>query len=178
MEDIKTFDYSENGYNNDPLYRKQKEGVSKMRASLLASSDNGSMMGAIQDITVMRIYHQLARIIRYTELIDKLEDKLYEGINFALDTTDASDPSVWLMLMKTQKQLQETMIESQKLIDPYITMLQNSEKFVNAVQTVEPAESDIIDARKRDNIRIAARSVLNELDQLESNQDETSDSDD
>ena len=57
-------------------------------------------------------------------------------------------------------------------------MLQNSEKFVYAVQTIEPVESDIIDSKKRDNIRIAARSVLNELDQLESHQEQTGDVDD
>ena len=71
--DIKTVD-EPSVLVTDELYKRQKENVSKMRTALLSFTDeNGvSVRRAIQGITGMRIYHQIIRIIRYTELMDKL----------------------------------------------------------------------------------------------------------
>ena len=87
MDDIKTVDSSEVVY--DPVYQRQKEGVTKMRTSLLAcTAENGvTIRNTLDSITAMRIYHQMMRIIKYTELMDKLEDKLYRSIDNMLDNS-------------------------------------------------------------------------------------------
>lgn len=166
MDDIKTVDYSEDGYNIDPLYRKQKEGVSKMRTSLLACSDNNSMtmLSAIQNITAMRIYHQLTRIIRYTELMDKLEDKLYKSISHSLDNMNETDPSTWMMLMKTQEQLQKTMIESHKLLQPYMDVKEFTVvELANSSTKSETSQDIAMSPEDRDALRVKAQSILEEI---------------
>lgn len=166
MDDIKTVDYSSDGYNTDPLYKKQKEGVAKMRASLLACSDNNSMtmLSAIQNITAMRIYHQLTRIIRYTELMDKLEAKLYESIDRTLDSMNSGDPSTWMMLLKTQEQLQKTMIESHKLLQPYMDVQEFTVvELANSSSATETSQSIAMSPEDRDELRNKAQSILNEL---------------
>jgi hypothetical protein len=160
MDDIKTVD----DYQIlDPLYSKQKEGVSKMRASLLAcSSDNStSMVNAIQNITVMRIYHQLSRIIKYTELMDKLEDKLYESIENTIDNVN-SDPATMMMLLNVQEKLQKSMIESHKLLQPYMDV-----KEFAVMDLVQPEDNHsnitILDPEKRDGLRTKASNILKQL---------------
>ena len=166
MDDIKTVDYSKDGFNLDPLYKKQKEGVAKMRASLLACSDNGSMtmLSAIQNITAMRIYHQLTRIIRYTELMDKLEAKLYESIDNTLDNMNSNDPSTWMMLLKAQEQLQKTMIESHKLLQPYMDVQEFTVvELANSSSSNETVQKIALSPEDRDRLRNKAQSVLQEL---------------
>ena len=63
----------------DPLSAKQREDVAKMRASLLACTDE-TMPITIQQVTVRSLIHQLTRIVKYTELMDKIEDSLYTAI--------------------------------------------------------------------------------------------------
>ena len=101
----------------NPIVAKQKEDVAKMRTSLLScSKENGvSTMRAIQDITVMRVYHQLTRIIRYTEMMDKLEDKMYAALDYQIDNADITSVSTLESLMNIQTQLQRSMIESHNL---------------------------------------------------------------
>jgi hypothetical protein len=70
----------------NPIVQRQKEDVAKMRASLLSCNDESGIpvSRALQDITIMRIYHQLTRIIRFTEMMDKIEDRLYEAIDYQI----------------------------------------------------------------------------------------------
>lgn len=164
MSDIKTFDdHQENYPIVDQLYSAQKEGVSKMRASLLASSPENpnSMVGAIQKITVMRIYHQLIRIIKYTEMMDKLEAKMYSAIDHQLDTM-GDNLGTASILLKMQSELQKSMIESHKLLQPYMDIKEFS---VVDLMPTEEVESNVVslDTEKRDAIRTKARLLLNEL---------------
>lgn len=163
---INTFDGSDAGLETNPLYKKQKEDVAKMRTSLLAcTEDNGvSVRHAIESITAMRIYHQLTRIIRYLEVMDKLEDKLYESIDFTVRNVSASDPTTWMALLNIQERLQKTMIDSHKLLQPYLDI-----KDFNAVDLVASAEDArgtpklVMDSEIRDRLRVSAQAVLTEL---------------
>ena len=161
MDNIKTVD--DGNYLLDNLYSSQKEGVSKMRASLLASSaDNPtSMVHAIRSITVMRIYHQLTRIIKYTEMMDKIEAKLYESVDAQLDDMDNNLATV-AVLVKLQSDLQKSMIESHKLLEQYM----NKDIFNTVDLVPEPeVESNVIslNSEKRDSIRTKAQLLLEEL---------------
>lgn len=161
MDNIKTVD--DGNYLLDNLYSSQKEGVSKMRASLLASSaDNPtSMVHAIRSITVMRIYHQLTRIIKYTELMDKIEAKLYQSVDAQLDDMDNNLATV-AVLVKLQSDLQKSMIESHKLLEQYM----NKDIFNTVDLVPEPeVESNVIslNSEKRDSIRTKAQLLLEEL---------------
>ena len=150
----------------DSLYEKQKEDVATMRASLLSCDlySPRSAKAALQNITVMRVYHQISRIIRYTELMDKLEDKLYESIEQSLDSMDASNPSTWLTLLGIQEKLQKAMIESHKLIQPYL----NIEELNLVPVTIDNQDEDSVastmfDTDSREKIRNSAQLVLSSL---------------
>lgn len=148
----------------NPIVAKQKEDVAKMRTSLLScSKENGvSTMRAIQDITVMRVYHQLTRIIRYTEMMDKLEAKLYEAMDYQIDNADITHLGTLEMLMQIQANLQKSMIESHKLLQPYMDLQDFS--VVDLVHTTEdidnPITQKLITSESRDKIRYAAQNVI------------------
>lgn len=163
MDDIKTVDSSEVVY--DPTYQRQKEGVAKMRTSLLAcTEENGvSIRNTIEAITAMRIYHQLMRIIKYTEMMDKLEDKLYRSIDIVLDN-NPDDAATMLMLLKIQEQLQKSMIDSHKLLQPYLDL----RNFFNleVVESTSTGPSPIqleMKAEERDRLRANSQQVIQQL---------------
>lgn len=166
MSNLNTFEGSTNIV--DPIYKKQKEGVARMRASLLACSDDMTKSKqAIHNITVMRVYHQIARIIKYTEMMDKLEDKLYESIDATLNSSNAQNPTTWMMLLNIQERLQKSMIESHKLLQPYLDI----EEFSVVELTSQASDSTVpttlaMDADTRDRVRVTAQAVLAELSEL------------
>lgn len=160
---IETVDNSNTVVEN-PIVAKQKEDVAKMRTSLLScSKENGvSTMRAIQDITVMRVYHQLTRIIRYTEMMDKLEDKLYSAMDYQIDNADITHLGTLEMLMQIQANLQKSMIESHKLLQPYMDL--QSFSVVDLVPVSEsednPITQKLITSESRDKLRYAAQNAI------------------
>ena len=148
----------------DPLLKEQKMYVDQMRSALIScnKTDLNSTKRAIQNITVMRIYHQIARIIKFTEMMDLLEDKLYESMIANIGEMDSYDPATLLTLMKVQAQLQETMVQSQLLIKPYLEM---------DIESIAPPQefeetsfgAAIISQESRNNIRNGAQALLTEL---------------
>lgn len=163
MADIETVDGHKEIMN--PIYGAQKANVARMRAALLACSlDNfASCRNAINNITVMRIYHQVARIIRYLELMDKLDDKLYDSIEHTIDHADPASPTAWMVLLRIQEQLQDNMIKSQKLLEPYL----NSDAF-NIVETIpqgaQSQTAEILDPSSRERLMNAAQTVLHAIE--------------
>lgn len=161
---IETVDNSNPTIIENPIVAKQKEDVAKMRTSLLScSKDSGvSTMRAIQDITVMRVYHQLTRIIRYTEMMDKLEAKLYEAMDYQIDNADITHLGTLEMLMQIQANLQKSMIESHKLLQPYMDL--QSFNVVDLVQDTSsednPITKTLMTSESRDKIRYAAQNVI------------------
>lgn len=161
--DIKTVD-SSNGCIIDDMCQRQKENLSKMRASVMALSDGGfSTRQAIQEITGMRIYHQLMRIIQYTELMDKLEAKLYESINFAIDNANSSDQSTWITLLGIQAKLQKSMIESHKLLQPYLDIQELAIVDISKSENEIESPVAIMNSEDRDRLRMNAQSVIKQL---------------
>lgn len=163
MDDIKTVDSSEIVY--DPVYQRQKEGVAKMRTSLLACTDeNGiTIRGTIESITAMRIYHQMMRIIKYTELMDKIEDKLYKSIDNLIDTAP-NDTQTLIQLLTIQERLQKSMIESHKLLQPYLDIKEFSVVDLVPQDTTSTSSSQLnMKSEDRDRLRSTAQQVLIEL---------------
>jgi hypothetical protein len=148
----------------DPLLKEQKTQVDLMRATLLSmdKADVNSAKRAVQNITVLRIYHQIARIIKFTEMMDLLEDKLYESMIANMGEMDSFDPATMLTLLKVQAQLQETMVQSQLLIKPYLDM---------DIESIAPPQefedtsfgAAILSQESRNNIRTGAQALLTEL---------------
>ena len=164
MEDIKTVGSDAELY--DPVYKKQLEDVASMRASLLLSSVNNpvSVKSAVQNITVMRVYHQLARIIRYLEMQTKIENKLYESIDCSLETMQSGDPSTWMILLGIQEKMLKCMVDSEKLLQPYLDLTPYIE--AATIEEVDPTQSFanmIMDKDSRENLRTAASAILEAL---------------
>ena len=155
----------------DPLVSKQKEDVAKMRASLLACSTNlRSTKEALQNITILRLYHQLSRIIRYIEIMDRIEDKLYKSIDARLERLSEEDPLTMVQLLKVQESLQKNMIESSKLLEPYLNISETISDMMEEINSLDSDsyEDSLIPKPDRDKIRLLAKSVLEELNSDES----------
>ena len=148
----------------DPLTAKQKSHTDEMRDALLTCNfgDITSTKSALQYITLRRILHQVERIIKYTELMDRLEDKLYESIDANLAEMNEFDPNTMMLLLKVQTQLQTSMIESQKLLQPYLEMDVTAYAPVQEV-TEDSFMANIIPQESRNTIRNGAQALLTEL---------------
>ena len=150
----------------NPLYARQREDVAKMRTSLLACvDDNGyPTKQAINNITVMRVYHQIARIIRYLDLMDKIEDKLYTAIEVQLTDADIFDEGTVSRLLSIQERLQKTMLDSHKLLQPYLDVQEFSvvdlTATASAASGASAVASDIMKPEDRDRLRANAQAVL------------------
>lgn len=166
MENLKTVERSVRV--SDPLLTTQNEDVAKMRASLLAlSSDPTTVTQSLQNITVLRVCHQVARIIRYLDLMDKLEAKLYDSIEHAVDNMNPEDTSTWMLLLNIQERLQKNMLESHKLLQPYLSIDEfNLVELASTTQDVASlsGEALLIEKSSRDKIRNSAQAVLSLLD--------------
>ena len=148
----------------DPLLKEQKNQIDQMRSILLSFDrhDMNSAKRAMQNITVLRIYHQVARMIKFTEMMDILEDKLYDSMIANIGQLDSYDPATLLLLSKVQSQLQETMVQSQQLLKPYLDL---------DISTIAPPPEveetsfgvSIISKESRNNIRNGAQALLTEL---------------
>lgn len=149
----------------DPLLKEQQAQAAQMRDALLSCKKNDitSAKIALQNIAVLQVYHQVARIIRYTEVMDRLEDKLYASIDANLAQMDEFDPATMMMLVKIQGDLQKSMVMSQELLKPYLDI-----DLASIAPPVEVNEETsfgaaIIPKESRNAIRNGAQALLTEL---------------
>ena len=166
MADLKTVEDSDCNRIQDQRLTFQKEGVERMRTSLLSCTleNSNDAKAAIQQVTILRIYHQISRIIRYLDLMDKLEDKLYESIEYTIDKSPAGNPSTWFQLLRIQETLQKNMIESHKLLQPYMDLTDFTiPELVNSQRSADP-ETMLIPSESRDKLRTSAQAILVELE--------------
>lgn len=153
----------------DPLIQKQREDVAKMRASLLCCNDDIYSAGqAIKRITVLRVYHQMNRIIRYLEMMDKIEAKIYESLDASLETMDIYEPSTWMALIAIQEKLQKNLIDSHKLLEPYMKpdMFNVESLAPEVIETSETNVAGVLTKESRENIRVSAQQVLAALEPI------------
>lgn len=154
------------------LYSEQIKDVENMRNCLLSidKTDPNAFKKAILNTTLLRVYHQLERIIRYTELMDKIEDRIYQSIEMKLDNADPDDEDIWQTLIPIQERLQRSMIESHKLLEPYLNMEQLSS--LEVVQEQDPADSFtsmILDQEARERVRTGAQQLLAVISSMDEN---------
>lgn len=165
---------SNTGYetNCDPLTSMKYEAVDRMRTALLSASleDPLSAATAIQQVTIMRVYHQVARIVQYLDLMDKLENAMYSKISSQIDSIeynyDGDDFSAITKLLAIQEKLQKSIIESNKLLAPYLDMEQYPA--FTAIDAPTPVSQNVleVEATQRNLLRENASSVLKELEAL------------
>lgn len=162
---------SEEAFWSSTLFKKQLEQTQNMRSTLLScdESDPFSVRSSMQKLLVMRIYHQVTRIIRYTEEMDKIEQKLYQVIDMTLDKMDPTyidenTSSCLSMLLTLQQKIQQSMIDSQKLLDPYLNM--DTLKYIDiSVETEQSNDSgliagEVLDSSSRKRLREGAQAAL------------------
>ena len=160
----------------DPFITKQKQDVSMMRNILMTmnTSDPNSVKVAMNNITVMRVYHQISRIIKYTEQMDKIEAKLYASIDASLENMVDSDPRTWLMLLNIQERLQKIMIDSHKLLEPYLDLKELTYVEVTAEDPGDSFAKALLDQESREKLRNSAQAILSSLSDLDSKPSTTS----
>lgn len=152
------------------LYLSQVTNTSKMRNELTAFSKDDPLAAkkAIKNITMFRVYHQITRIVRYTEMMDKIEDRLYQCIDEVLGDVTIDSDMMLSRLMSIQSKLQYAMIESHKLLEPYL----NIDELFTVDVAVDPTESFasvIMDQETREKVRTSAQKVLAELTREDAN---------
>ena len=149
----------------DTLTAQQQSDVSAMRSALL-NCDRGdatSVSFALQTIFSMRVFHQLSRLIKYTEHMDKIEQKMYESMDRFMDNLDETDTSGWLVLMNAQEQLQRIMMNSQKLLEPY----SNVSLYIPEQPVEDSFGSGLLDQKERKKLRESAQLILDTLKESE-----------
>lgn len=147
----------------DNLDARLQEDVAKMRTSLSSCSDDReTSIQSLRTIRSLQIYHQITRLIKYLDMCDKIESKLYECIDCTLLQIDAEDTEHLLLLLQIQERLQRLMVESQKLLQPYLDT-DVTETITFQESTTQNSISDAMDASTRDKVRIAAQRLLSEI---------------
>ena len=178
VDDSKTFG-DHDRYN--PVSSLRKETVARMETALLSVSlDNPSESAiAIKQVTILRVYHQVIRIIQYLDLMDKLETKLYDAIDTELEFNECDSNFARLSrLLAIQEKLQKSIIESNKLLAPFLEMDQYPA--FESINSIIPAEAQVFDvsSSKRNELRENASAILKDLKKLrESNSSEEDTSD-
>ena len=166
----KTFGQDLSSY--DPLSNLKRESIDRMKMALLSSSldDPLSVVSAVKGVTVMRVYHQVVRIVQYLDLMDRLEAKLYYAIDRELENDQPDDYLTISKLLKIQEQIQKSIIESNKLLAPYLEMEQY--QTFNEIEEVTPVSDDILelDNTKRNLLRENAGQILSDLQLITSSQ--------
>ena len=145
------------------LYSAQCNDVDQMRNQLLTfnRNDPNAAKKAIQNVTILRVYHQLERIVRFTEMIDKLEDRIYQSIDAKLDNSDPDDDSMWLTLIPIVERLQKTMVESHKLLEPYLNAEQiSSLEMPKEEDPTKAFTTMILNQESRERVRTGVQSLL------------------
>lgn len=98
-------------------------------------------------------------------MMDKLEDKLYAAMDYQIDNADITDSNTLVMLMGIQEKLQKAMIESHKLLQPYMDL--QDFNVVDLVQDTgsedNPITKTLITSESRDKIRYLAKNVIDVL---------------
>lgn len=161
-DDFKTVEVSSTKY--DSLQALQRKDLAEMRESLLAcTNENVDLTSQVQRITAIRIHHQMIRIIRYLDIMDKVESKLYECIDEVLENPDSQN---LVLLIGIQSKLQQSMIDSHKLLEPYLNM----DVFDNLSTPIDSNSTNqvqILDRSSREKLRESAQEVLAMLDTTE-----------
>lgn len=154
----------------NPIDAKLKEDVEKMKTSLLACTDENGITakGGMQLMIAARVQHQMKRIIKYLELMDKLEAKLYAAVEQQIDALDPTRVYTISLLMDYQERLQKSMIESHKLLQPYLSIesFSSLDLTLTAASSTTPTSSGIIDIlppESRDRLRTKAQAIVMEL---------------
>lgn len=165
MQDFETVEAASDTRVVDPLLAVEREGVDRMRTSLLSCSmdDASSAKQAIQQVTILRVYHQVVRIIRYLDLMDKLEEKLYDSIELSIETMSEYDQETWMKLITVQERLQRSMIESHKLLQPYLELQDSSINDLIPEANTSPNKPILMSSESRERVRNTAQAVLTKL---------------
>ena len=150
----------------DPLLTRQKQDIMAMRNALMScdTTSANSVKAAMNNILVMRVYHQISRIIKYTEQMDKIEAKLYQAIDVSMETMLDSDPRTWVMLLNIQERLQKIMIDSHKLLEPYLNMDNLTYVEVTPEASSDSFAKSLLDQDSREKLRSSAQAILAALD--------------
>lgn len=166
-------------YNQDPLIAKQKHDVDIMRTTLLTcnTSEPNSVKAAMNNILVMRVYHQISRIIKYTEQMDKIEAKLYSSIDQSLESMNDADPRTWMTLLNIQERLQKIMIDSHKLIEPYLNIEDLTYIEVLPETSTDSFAKTLLDQDSRERLRTSAQAILSALSESNAKPSTVSDND-
>ena len=156
------------------LFADQQRDVAAMRSSLLNFDrrDPSAARKAIQNVTLLRVYHQLKRIVRYTEMMDKIEDRIYQSIDAKLLNSSPDDETLYLQLIPIQERLQKAMVESHKLLEPYLTSESLTALEVPQEDTSTSFASMLLEQESREKVRTGVQQLMNIINTFDTNAEE------
>ena len=153
-----------------PLQKSMHESTERMQTALLSASMDSpnEVVTAMRQVSLLRAHHQVMRIVQFLQLMDKLEAKMYEAIELDMATMDLTDSQSWKTLLTLQTKLQENIVNSNKLLMPFLEM--GKYPIFNEMATAADSEVDIVidlPPAKRNQLRENAESILAELEDLD-----------
>jgi len=137
------------------------ESIERMKLALLSASlDNPtSAASAIRQVTIMRVYHQVTRIVEYLDLI-------YRSIRLEMNDIGADESNLKTItkLLTIQEKLQKSIIESNKLLQPFVES-DNMPMFNEIEANAEVLSDDekLLPSEDRSKLRENANEILKEL---------------
>lgn len=156
---------------NAALFVQQTNDVQSMRDQLMTFNrrDPAAARKALQNVTLLRVYHQLERIVRYTDMMDRIEDSIYQSIDMKLQNADPYDEDLCYKLIPLAERLEKMMIDSHKLLEPYLNFEQ-----LNALE-VEPEQdpansftSMLLEQESREKVRTGVQQLMEIINTFDS----------
>ena len=170
MDDLEIYPTYSVDSDPTPIQKAMTESTERMQTALLSASMDApnEVVGAMRQVTLLRAHHQVMRIVQFLQLMDKLEAKMYESIDMDMSTMDLSDPDSWKTLLLLQTKLQENIVNSNKLLTPFLEM--DKYPIFNEMANASDVDVTIVDGEltpsKRNQLRENAESILAELEEL------------
>lgn len=184
MINSKTVGLGQSNKDYDEMDSLKRESIQRMKTAMLSADLDSptSAATAIKHVTILRVYHQVSRIIQYLDLMDKLETKLYNSIDQEIDQIDFNDDSNFQSITKLlviQEKLQKSVIESHKLLQPYLEVEQYPAFDVIEAE-VKDVDNDtkLMPSEDRNLLRDNAGQILKELSAMSSSKENVSSSGD
>ena len=162
---------SDNTADSAALFVQQTSDVQEMRNHLLSFDrrDPSAARKALQNVTLLRVYHQLERIVRYTEMMDRIENRIYQSIDMKLANADPDDEELYYTLIPIAERLEKMMIDSHKLLEPYLNFEQlNSLEITQEEDPANSFTSMLLEQESREKVRTGVQQLMDIINTFDS----------
>ena len=100
---------------------------------------------------------------------------MYQSIDSLLNTSDPSDPTLYLQLIPIVERLQKSMVESHKLLEPYLSSEALTALEVPQEDTSTSFTSMLLEQESREKVRTGVQQLMNIINTFDTQVQEVND---